>query len=318
MSELKLIPADEERFSLLITFYNELFPHETRPPDYYELREAQRPPGAYFQSYFIQVDDEDAGFYELGTAPLSDDPARFVCGIYLLPGFQRKGYGRKCLEKIESEARRRKANALTVIDATAKTVGFFQRRGYNVTLEVVDSSLELKQTNLSALPDPSLPRGFRIVSFAELKSSHGEKVYALLAPLVRQVMHDIPGSREAAQTVDAAMLERTWSDGRNRFWAEGCLFVFEGETPVAVHNLWRLDEAALTAGVTGVLPGYRRRGIAIALKVRGLQLAASHGFRKFISNNQKDNPMLQLNQKLGFKEVGRTFELEKLLVTQSG
>ena len=51
--------------------------------------------------------------------------------------------------------------------------------------------------------------------------------------------------------------------------------------------------------LTGVLPEYRRRGIATALKVKTISYAREHGFRRIFTNS--DNPAMKvLNAKLGF------------------
>jgi mycothiol synthase len=52
--------------------------------------------------------------------------------------------------------------------------------------------------------------------------------------------------------------------------------------------------------LTGVLSQYRRRGIAIALKVKTITYAREHGFRRIFTNSS--NPAMQaLNTKLGFR-----------------
>jgi GNAT superfamily N-acetyltransferase len=51
--------------------------------------------------------------------------------------------------------------------------------------------------------------------------------------------------------------------------------------------------------LTGVLPDYRRRGIATALKINTITYARDHGFLRLLTNS--DNPAMQaLNAKLGF------------------
>ena len=52
--------------------------------------------------------------------------------------------------------------------------------------------------------------------------------------------------------------------------------------------------------LTGVLPRYRRRGIAIALKIKTIDYARRHSFRRILTNSS--NPAMQaLNAKLGFR-----------------
>jgi GNAT superfamily N-acetyltransferase len=57
----------------------------------------------------------------------------------------------------------------------------------------------------------------------------------------------------------------------------------------------------LQTSFTGVFKTYRRRGIALALKVRSIQYAQSLGTRLIIANNEENNPMYQINLALGFQ-----------------
>ncbi len=67
-----------------------------------------------------------------------------------------------------------------------------------------------------------------------------------------------------------------------------------------------MKRSAAEAGVlhqelTAVLPEYRGRGVATALKVLTIQYAQRHGFREIRTfNSSRNAPMLAINTKLGF------------------
>ncbi len=67
----------------------------------------------------------------------------------------------------------------------------------------------------------------------------------------------------------------------------------------------------LTTGLTGVLPSYRRRGIARALKARSLGFAKSQGTRWVVTSNREDHPMYALNLELGFESRPALLFFEK-------
>lgn len=57
----------------------------------------------------------------------------------------------------------------------------------------------------------------------------------------------------------------------------------------------------LNVGLTGTRRAYRRRGLGLALKLRGIVDAQSCGIREIWTNNASNNvPMLSLNDRLGF------------------
>ncbi len=57
---------------------------------------------------------------------------------------------------------------------------------------------------------------------------------------------------------------------------------------------------SLFAGITGVVPLYRRRKIALILKVCSAAYAQQQGYRYIHTDNEENNPMYTLNLQLGF------------------
>ena len=57
----------------------------------------------------------------------------------------------------------------------------------------------------------------------------------------------------------------------------------------------------LRTGLTGVRREYRRRGIALALKVHALAFARSRGYQRVLTENESNNRgILAINERLGF------------------
>jgi Ser/Thr protein kinase RdoA (MazF antagonist) len=95
---------------------------------------------------------------------------------------------------------------------------------------------------------------------------------------------------------------------------DGYLIARDGQRWVGESALWdsRDEPDALDQGMTGVIRAYRGRGIATALKVRGVRQARSLGKRQIRTRNDSLNAaMLRINAAMGFRrESARlTFEL---------
>ena len=57
------------------------------------------------------------------------------------------------------------------------------------------------------------------------------------------------------------------------------------------------------SGLTGVRQEWRRMGIATALKVSVLRAARERGLKRLITANEENNPILGINQTLGYKPL---------------
>lgn len=81
--------------------------------------------------------------------------------------------------------------------------------------------------------------------------------------------------------------------------------ILDGEKIVATTMLFRSDAAPhrFRTGLTAVGRDYRRRGIATAIKVKALLKAIEEGGTVVATDNEDNNPMLDLNKQLGFRTV---------------
>ena len=68
---------------------------------------------------------------------------------------------------------------------------------------------------------------------------------------------------------------------------------------MCVVNVMPIRPDTLFAGITGVIPGHRRRKIATALKACSVNYARRHGYGCIYTNNEENNPMYGLNLRLG-------------------
>ena len=75
----------------------------------------------------------------------------------------------------------------------------------------------------------------------------------------------------------------------------------------------------MAIGLTAVLPPYRRRGIALALKLRGIRYAQAVGCPAILTGSEEHNrPMLTLNARLGFVPQPAWITFEKHLHPEGG
>ncbi len=126
-------------------------------------------------------------------------------------------------------------------------------------------------------------------------------------PKLQQLDNEINGRAPAsAQELEAFI--KTWSTADKEQERTSYFIARDGDRYVGLSNggpraadaFFEEKHDIFQQGFTGVLPEYRQRGIATALKLRVIAYAKSYGYNSLWTNS--DNPaMCALNKKLGFQ-----------------
>ena len=206
----------------------------------------------------------------------------------VLPDFRRRGVGTALLRALAAHAVEHGfEQAGTNVDDPG-SLAFAERFGAGE----VDRQIE-QVRDVGVEPAPVVPDWLQIVAVAE----RPELWPAAYEPLAQQAFADMATYRPVLVTRE--QWEREWLA-----WPEG-MFVglVDGEI-VGCAGLERDDDDALRAenALTAVLRGWRGRGIATALKLTTLAVAAEHGIRQIYTWTQTGNEdMRALNERLGYR-----------------
>src|SRR5437660_4218784 len=214
------------------------------------------------------------------------------------PGHRRRGHGRAMLAAVEEVvAERRPAEVRTATrDDDGESRAWAERRGFAVFDHTFRSRVDLDAF------DPAPHRG--AVERAEASGLRFHRFGAaddpeLLFDLFVRLFRDVPDQTEPP---DRSYFQREVAD------LEGMISVlaYDGDTPVGLATLLPLQAGEYLNALTGVLPEYRGRGLARALKVVSGEAVRETGRRYVVTNNNARNaPMLAVNDALGFvRQVG--------------
>ena len=183
-------------------------------------------------------------------------------------------------------------------------INFYLKNGFKVSqVEFISliSLEEFNQKNFSSYVSRFKESPFEISNLQELQKSHSNwevKLYELWHRIEKDVPTDV---LEPGEDIDSwrRRLFAPW------FKPEDLYIVMDGEKWVALSSYDRSDVTTDTVStdLTGVLPEYRRKGICTAVKLFALEDLKKKGFRKVFTGNEENNPMFQINLKLGFKKI---------------
>jgi mycothiol synthase len=236
-------------------------------------------------------------------------PMPNVCHMHLIvaPEHRQRGIGSALFARALAFARERNAYNLSV-DIVAHSPDepgyeFLKKRGFWELERQQPSYLDLTTFDLSRFADArkrAEQEGVRLLAYADLPDTTEQRraFHDLWTRLEADTPHryTLRFKQEAfEQWVQSIIEQPEWtpeaailaeSAGR---WIGLTTLRFREETNIG--DTW----------LTGVLPEYRGRGIATALKLRAIEVAKERGCPVITTGNQQDNaPMLAINRKLGF------------------
>lgn len=181
--------------------------------------------------------------------------------------------------------------------------------GFAVQMRFPRSVLDVTGVDCPAY-DPLFARlrgeGIRFVTLTDVIAEDPDWQHNIWR-LFTAIDRDIPSPEPYTETPFAEYAEYySGDDYRPASWA---IAIDESRTGVeryvgmSVVNLMSSRPDSLFAGITGVIPSHRRRGIATVLKVRTIAYAQELGKRKIYTDNEENNPMYDLNRQLGFQPL---------------
>ncbi|OLV15741.1 GNAT family N-acetyltransferase [Deinococcus marmoris] len=234
-------------------------------------------------------------------------PDRYWAEVLVPPQHGRRGVGGALAGVLEGHLRGRGARELLsgAYEDQPWAVAFLTRRGFSGALRSFDNVLQLTDFDASAWAEEArLPDGLRAVSLAELAVEVGmDAAIAAFHAAFAEVREDVP--RSSPPTPHSLESFRDHLLNAPHFFPEGILLaVTDAGEVVALSELERkgTDPARLDTGLMGTRRAWRRRGLALALKLGTLRLAQSMGVREVWTGNADTNlPMLALNERLGYR-----------------
>lgn len=268
----------------------------------------------------VERDGGIVGAGELNHSRWTYHPDKYHVEIKVDPDVRRQGLGEAIYEDLLAAARERDAEELIAGVKESMTDGFeFARRhGFIEVKRDWESRLDADQFDFTAFaeaPKRVAEAGIRITTLAEETAKDAsalERIYELDSDCGRDVPSIDPFTPLAFEDWRKEVLESPNSTPDAFYLAVSA----EGRY-LGVSNLWRSleDPTFIWQGLTGVRREARGKGIAMALKLATVEYARAHGIREIKTwNDQRNQPMLRINEAMGFVKQPAWIEMRKDLV----
>lgn len=268
------------------------------------------------EQYFVAILEHQIRGYILYTQ-LKDHfhPQHFWLRAGVHPDFRRLGIGSKLLERAMQELE--PLNPILLQCGAREdrdfSLHFLEHHGFIDEWRRVDLILKLEDFNaapLKGLIEKLEAQGFGFKSIDQLRDN--PKRDQKLCDLGNAVSNDVPLGMPATELTLAqfqkSILEISWA--REQAF---CVAIFDGRY-IGLNNIGVDSNGNAFVDVTGVLPEFRGRGLAQALKLKGIEWAISHGIKEMATSNDLVNaPMLAVNEKIGFVRQPASIRFAKKL-----
>jgi GNAT superfamily N-acetyltransferase len=274
----------------------EIVPDQVLTPEVVWQRASRQVKREQLRTWVAELDGEVVAYARAGFEWSMPTPGKGRFWIGVAPRARQRGIGSALYDEALEHLRSHGAwRARTWVDADPAGTRFVERRGFEPFEDDRISALELAGAEL---PEPSVPEGFRVVPLREARNREHD-LYEICAAGEL----DMPGEEPETELSFEDWLQDDY--GSPALSDEGSFVALAGERAVALAFLTVDPERRLAYNqMTATLPEFRRRGLALAVKLAAARWAAANGYERIVTENNADNEgMLAVNGRIGYRPL---------------
>jgi GNAT superfamily N-acetyltransferase len=304
-------PFVERDYAAYIAVHNRVWPHEPIAESELRYSESIWDDTRFFKQRLVAEDEagQPVGFGAVGHLPEQFHPGKYGLGVFVDPAARRRGHGGALYDALSGLLRQRQAISARARakEADEASIRFATNRGFVEMRREWPSRLDVagfEMERFAGAMERIAGQGITITTLADEAPANPNlwpEMYELdticardipdIDPFTAMPYDDFVKTYITAPYVlpDAFFLAKALGAPRDRY--------------VGVARLWSSEEEPdlLNQDLTGVIPEYRGKGIAMALKLKTVEYARATGKRQIRTwNDTLNRPMLRINEAMGF------------------
>lgn len=305
MVTIRPIEQTEADYEKLATVWNAAQPERQLTAEWYRLKEENRNPDKVLGTFLAEADGEPVAQGVYGQFSPSGKPYRIYLVVTVHPDWRRRGIGTAMYEALVEQVMPFDPimlGASVLEDATAG-LAMLAKHGYKQVQRQALSELDV--TSFDPAPFQSAVEktqraGIEIVTLAELLEQ-GEGVWHDVYDLHTKLSRDVPMPIVFVPDPAEVWIERM--KNRPNLIRDGFFIGMKDGRMVGLAYLYwaPADKTKMNQGLTGVVREWRRHGLATTLKLHTIACAQQKGATVIRTDNEENNPMYDINVKLGFR-----------------
>lgn len=316
MTDVTIRPFAPTDYAGLADIINLTTPHFTTTAERQHHQDTASPSHCALARWVAEHDNRLIGFSFYRQYAEMYVPDEYNAGLRVHPDFWGQGIGTRLYDVMLGGVLPRQPRLLRngLREDNERGLAFAYHRGFAEVARRWDAILDV--TTFDPSPYAAhlaqvAAQGIEIVTYADLADDprRAEKLYTLFAGVEEDIPSPYPYTRLTFEEWRPDYVDNP------SFLPEAQFIAVDNTTGefAAACVLIRSDRELLFVELTGTARAYRRRGLALAVKVPGIEWARANGYRRILVSNDPDNVgMYTINDRLGFVRQPATLIVQKL------